>query len=72
MTDNIELGLFMLVSIILYNTLYFLSDVGFGQRDKSNKKTVLAVGIIFYCRSFFLFFLSPQDRRDGSTDREPF
>jgi len=31
-----------------------------------------AGGIIFYCQSFFLFFLSPQDLRDGSTDREPF
>jgi len=37
--------------------------------------TVVARGITFYCWSFFLFsisFLSPQDLRDGSTDREPF
>jgi len=34
--------------------------------------TVVAGGIIFYCWSLFLFFLSPQDLRDGSTDREPF
>jgi len=38
---------------------------------------VVAGGILFYCRSFFLFsfflfFLSPQDLRDRSTDREPF
>ena len=36
--------------------------------------TAVAGGIIFYCWSFFLFlfFLSPQDLRDGSTNREPF
>ena len=37
---------------------------------------VVAGGIMFYSRSFFLsfflFFLSPEDLRDGSTDREPF
>ena len=34
---------------------------------------VVAGGILFYSRSFFLhFFLSSKDLRDGSTNREPF
>jgi len=28
-------------------------------------------GVLFFNRIFFLFFLSPMDLRDGSTDREP-
>ena len=37
--DNIELCLFMLVSIICSHTPVFLLDVGFRQRDKSNEKS---------------------------------
>jgi len=32
---------------------------------------VVAIGILFFNRSFFLSFLSPKDLRDGSTDRQP-
>jgi len=33
---------------------------------------VVARGILFFNRSFFLFFLSPKDLWDGSTDRGTF
>jgi len=47
------------INVVLYIRLYYTSA------------HVVAGGILSYCRSFFLFFLSPQDLRDGSTDREP-